>query len=96
MPAIYNDSTAVRQLRQSLNKTINDLKNQHKECEKLIKEASSFWTDDQYKVFSNDYNQATKTFELLFKAMKEYDEKVLKLEIALRKYEESNPRIRKI
>lgn len=96
MPAIYNDSEAIHQLRKTLNDTIAELKKQHRGCGKLIEEASYFWKDEEFMIFSNDYNQATETFKLLFKKMEDYDKKVLSLEMALRNYEESKPSIRRI
>jgi len=95
MAQVHNDSNAVHQLRQSLNGTIADLKKQQTTCKHLIVEAASFWKDDKYKIFSNDYDQGTKVFEQLFTKMADYDKKLLKLEMALRDYEKSDPRIRK-
>lgn len=95
MAQVHNDSKAIGLLRKTLNDTIADLKKQQENCKTLIDQAGSFWKDDNYKIFSGDYDKGTKVFENLFKKMEEYDKKVLKLEIALQKYEKSNPTIGK-
>lgn len=93
MAQVHNDPNAIESLRKSLNDTIANLKDQQKTCKELIKEAASFWKDDSYGIFSQEYDDGTKIFEKLFEKMEDYDNNLKTLEIRLREYKKIKPKI---
>lgn len=88
MAQLENSSKGVFQLRNSLNQSIETLKKIKQHADKLVEEIHQTWADHQYDAFKKEFDEGTKTVNILFAKMAEFDKNLLTLQNKLKQYEE--------
>ena len=88
MAQLENSSKGVSQLRNSLNQSIETLKKIKQHADKLVEEIHRTWADHQYDAFKKEFDEGTKTVNILFAKMAEFDKNLLTLQNKLKQYEE--------
>lgn len=81
-------SDDIKRIRNRLNRSIEELKEQQGKCTKLLDEIRSFGIDAVFHSFLNEYEDGTCALEHLFHRLEKFDHILFKWQSVLREYEE--------